>query len=48
MAPGWDNMTKLSNPLDEVVTNLLHGLLTDGAHHKQYYLDIPKTEVTGE
>ena len=40
--------TEASNPLDEVVTNLLHGLLTDGAHHKQYYLDIPKTEDTGE
>ena len=31
--------TEASNPLDEVVTNLLHGLLTDGAHHKQYYLE---------
>ena len=31
--------TEASNPLDEVITNLLHGLLTDGAHHKQYYLE---------
>ena len=24
---------------DEVVKALIHGLITDGAHHKQYYLE---------
>jgi hypothetical protein len=35
--------------LSDVVTSLLNGLVTDGAHHKQYYLELAlKNLVTDE
>jgi len=29
----------MSHPLDETVKIILEGLITDGAHHKQWYLE---------
>lgn len=39
---------KIVDCLDRVTALLIEGLITDGGHHKQYYMEEALEELTGE
>lgn len=43
-----ETMTRLKNLLTQIEDAALDGLCTDGAHHKQYYLELILELTAGE